>query len=119
MTFGINYHPSHLIKLGIDYPRFLQENITGVYHFHGKDTKIIDQNLYEHGHELPATFADRFAHCAHSWRYTIPGQGLTRRWKLLRTHEENGYIGYVCIELEDANFHHQSTTQHGILQGAR
>ena len=35
---GLNYDPSHLIRLGIDPIRFLREFVGHVYHVHGKDS---------------------------------------------------------------------------------
>ena len=120
VVFGINYDPSHLIRMGIDYLRFLHEFGSRVYHLHGKDTDILAEELYEYGHEQPATFATPIAYGGHSWRYTIPGQGLTRWGKVLNILQEQGYAGFVSIELEDANFDRQvAAEQLGILQGAR
>ena len=91
-----------------------------VYHLHGKDTDILAEELYEYGHEQPATFATPIAYGGHSWRYTIPGQGLTRWGKVLNILQEQGYAGFVSIELEDTNFDRQvAAEQLGILQGAR
>ena len=36
-----NFDPSHLIRMGIDPLRFLEEFIDSVYHVHGKDTEIL------------------------------------------------------------------------------
>jgi sugar phosphate isomerase/epimerase len=119
-SMSLNYDPSHLIRMGIDPLRFLQEFIDRVHHVHGKDTEILAENLYEYGHEQPATFAERIAYGAHSWRYTIPGQGLFRWGEGLRILAESGYSGCVSIELEDANFNGmEETERQGILHGAR
>ncbi|RME58451.1 MAG: sugar phosphate isomerase/epimerase, partial [Caldilineae bacterium] len=56
-AMGINFDPSHLIRMGIDPLRFLNEFVDRVYHVHGKDTEILDEGLYEFGREQPATFA--------------------------------------------------------------
>ena len=119
-SMSLNYDPSHLIRMGIDPLRFLEEFIDRVHHVHGKDTEILAENLYEYGHEQPATFAERIAYGAHSWRYTIPGQGLFRWGEGLRILAESGYSGCVSIELEDANFNGmEETERQGILHGAR
>ena len=76
--------------------------------------------MYIYGHEQPATFAERISFGAHSWRYTIPGQGLFRWGEGLRILAEKGYSGAVSIELEDANFNGaEETEKQGILHGAR
>ena len=83
-SMSVNYDPSHLIRMGIDPLRFLIEFLDRVHHVHGKDTEILAENLYTYGHEQPATFAERISYGAHSWRYTIPGQGIFRWGEGLR-----------------------------------
>jgi len=119
-SMGINYDPSHLIRMGIDPLRFLREFGHRVYHVHGKDTELLSENLYEYGHEQPATFAPAFAFGGWAWRYTIPGQGVMRWQAALRLLQEFNYTGSISIELEDANFN--GTTegeQLGIIKGAQ
>lgn len=119
-AMGVNFDPSHLIRMGIDAMRFLREFVDRVYHVHGKDTELNADNLYEYGHEVPATFAKPVAYGAFAWRYTIPGHGIFRWTEGLRILQESGYSGCVSIELEDANYHRQpEAEQLGILQGAR
>lgn len=119
-AMGVNYDPSHLIRMGIDYLRFLREFGDRVYHVHGKDTEILVENQYEYGYEQPATFAKPIRFGAHAWRYTIPGHGAVRWVEVMRILQEKQYAGCVCIELEDANFNGPTDTEQlGILQGAR
>ena len=116
---GINYDPSHLIRQGIDPIRFVREFGDRVVHIHGKDTEILTDELYEYGHEQPATFAPRIRYGAFSWRYTIPGQGCMRWTEAFRILAEKGYSGCVSIELEDASFCDGTAAQQmGIIQGA-
>jgi sugar phosphate isomerase/epimerase len=103
-TLGVNYDPSHLLRMGIDPLRFLAEFATQVFHVHGKDTELDSDRLYEFGHEQPATFVEPVPFGGMSWRYTIPGHGQTRWSAVLRTLVETGYRGLVSIELEDARF---------------
>lgn len=118
-AMGINYDPSHLIRMRIDPLRFLHEFGERVYHVHGKDTMILDENLYEYGTEQPATFAKPKPFSGMTWRYTIPGHGVTRWTETFRLLVEFGYTGAVSIELEDANFHREPDAEKlGILQGA-
>jgi sugar phosphate isomerase/epimerase len=119
-AMGVNYDPSHLIRMGIDHLRFLREFVDRVYHVHGKDTELLAENLYEFGSEQPATFARPIPYGAHCWRYTIPGHGVARWTEIFRILEANGYAGCVSIELEDANFYREEAAEkQGILQGAR
>ncbi|MDB5083802.1 MAG: xylose isomerase-like barrel protein, partial [Bacilli bacterium] len=70
-NFGLNYDPSHLVRLGVDYLRVLTEFGDRINHCHGKDTEILHDDLYECG-ILPATFGAKYAFSEGSWRYTIP-----------------------------------------------
>ncbi len=118
-AIGINYDPSHLIRMGIDPVRFLEEFVDRVYHVHGKDTEIMAEEVYEYGTEEPATFIDGHGFGSTFWRYTIPGHGEMRWTKAFQILEENGYTGAVSIELEDENFNgSESGEKQGILAGA-
>ncbi len=101
---GVNYDPSHLIRMGIDPLRFLKEFGPRSFHVHAKDTEILSENLFEYGTEVPAIFEKPIAYGGHSWRYTIPGHGQMRWREAFRLLNEFGYNGIVSIELEDANF---------------
>jgi sugar phosphate isomerase/epimerase len=119
-SMGVNYDPSHLLRMGIDYLRFLREFGDRVYHVHGKDTELLAENQYEYGTEQPATFAKPIRFGAHAWRYTIPGHGQVRWVRVMRMLQTLGYRGCISIELEDENFNGPSDSeQMGILQGAR
>lgn len=119
-AMGINYDPSHLIRMRIDPLRFLREFSSRVYHVHGKDTEMLDEALYEYGSEQPPTFGKARPFAGMTWRYTIPGHGIARWVEIFDLLVEAGYQGAVSIELEDANFHRETAAeQAGILQGAR
>ena len=119
-AMGVNYDPSHLLRMGIDPLRFLREFEERVYHVHGKDTELLAENQYEYGTEQPATFAKPIRFGAHAWRYTIPGHGQVRWVDTFRLLVDQGYQGCVSIELEDANFNGPTDSEQlGILLGAR
>ncbi len=103
-AMGVNYDPSHLIRMGIDPLRFLREFAGRVYHVHGKDTELNAEGLYEFGHQQPATFAKPPRFGGPHFRYTLPGHGVMSWTEGFRILKENGYAGCVCVELEDANF---------------
>jgi sugar phosphate isomerase/epimerase len=118
-AIGINYDPSHLIRMGIDHIRFLEEFADHVYHVHGKDTEVITEGVYEFGTEQPATFAKGHGFGSHAWRYTIPGHGISRWIKIFEILKAAGYDGAVSIELEDENFNtDEAGEKQGILAGA-
>lgn len=116
---GINFDPSHLIRMGIDPVPFLEEFAPKVYHVHGKDAKIICEQLQEHGHQLPPTFVERRPYSGFYWRYTIPGHGSAHWSRLLAILQEVGYQGMISIELEDANFHGDEAIEKQGLMAAR
>jgi len=120
MSIGINYDPSHLLRMGIDPLRFLREFAPRVGHVHGKDCEVIVDDLYEYGHEQPATFKPSPDFGAASWRYTIPGHGNSNWSEIFRVLQSAGYKGAVCIELEDRDYNGANDGEReGILAGAR
>jgi sugar phosphate isomerase/epimerase len=116
---GVNYDPSHLVRMGIDPIRFLEEFADSVYHVHGKDTEVISEGFYEFGTEQPATLAKGHGFGSHGWRYTIPGHGCVRWVRIFEILKARGYQGCVSIELEDENFNGtEAGEKQGILAGA-
>ncbi|MDE2820304.1 MAG: sugar phosphate isomerase/epimerase [Chloroflexota bacterium] len=119
-NMGVNYDPSHLARMGIDPIRFLKEFVGHVFHVHGKDCMIIDENLYQYGNLQEATFGSPYKYGGMNWRYTIPGHGVSD-WKIiLNILKDNNYGGCVSIELED---HFYDDTEYdqkqGVLQGVK
>ncbi len=118
-AIGINYDPSHLLRMGIDPIRFLKEFGARVGHVHGKDCEVLGDDLYEYGHEQPATFKVSPDFGATSWRYTIPGHGGTNWSEVFRILEKHGYNGAVSIELEDGNYNgSEAGEKAGLLASA-
>lgn len=103
-AFGINYDPSHLVRMGIDPLRFLRQFKDRIYHVHGKDTAIDAEAIYRYGRELGAADGKKHHFGGTFWRYTIPGQGVVDWPKLCEILAEIGYDGAICIELEDERF---------------
>lgn len=119
-AMGVNYDPSHLLRMGIDPLRFLREFVGRVFHVHGKDCMLMAEHLYRYGHEQEATFAEPFAFGGHHWRYTIPGHGVSDWIEICRILRDNDYEGVISVELEDHYFNgSDEATQLGVLQGAR
>lgn len=119
-AIGINYDPSHLLRMGIAPIRFLKEFISRVGHVHGKDAEILPDDLYEYGHEQPATFKEDPFCGASAWRYTIPGHGGTPWTEVCRILSAAGYAGVISIELEDRDYHGSADAeQRGLLDAAR
>ncbi len=100
----INYDPSHLIRMGIDHARFIDEFADRVGHVHGKDCEILSDNVYDIGLYQASIFQKPHGFGEFAWRYTIPGQGATRWPYVLNVLQTVGYSGGVCVELEDENY---------------
>lgn len=101
---GVNYDPSHLIRLGVDHIRFAEEFIDKIGHVHAKDTELFPEAIYEFGLQQPPTFVKGHGFGEATWRYTLPGHGVARWSKLFEILAANKYKGAVCIELEDEKF---------------
>ncbi|RKN86854.1 sugar phosphate isomerase/epimerase family protein [Paenibacillus ginsengarvi] len=115
--FGLNYDPSHLVWLGIDYLRVLSEFGERVNHCHGKDTEMLDEERYESGIISP-TFGTKFGFSGGFWRYTIPGHGAVAWEQVAARLDRLGYTGAICIELEDHRFRGTlEKEQEGIRKG--
>jgi sugar phosphate isomerase/epimerase len=112
---GINYDPSHLVRMGIDPIRFLNEFVSRVVHVHGKDCEIDAERQYLYGTEQPATFPDPArAFGANHWQYTIPGHGQIQWNKIFDLLKNAGFNGLVAVELEDQRF---NGTEQGEKKG--
>jgi len=101
--FGLNYDPSHLVRLGIDHMRALSEFIDRIYHCHGKDTVMLPEELYASGNINP-TFGTSYGFSEGSWRYCIPGEGTVDWKKVAFRLQAAGYQGAVGVELEDHRY---------------
>ena len=100
---GLNYDPSHLIRLGVDHLRFLKEFLPQVKHVHAKDTALMPDALYDFGTQA-ATFAKPHGFGEWTWHYTIPGQGVAKWGEIFSMLSGAGYKGIVSVELEDEKF---------------
>jgi sugar phosphate isomerase/epimerase len=90
--FGLNFDPSHLIWLQIDYIRALYEFKDKLFHVHAKDVRIDYDGLYKHGIlGTPLQF--------HTPK--LPGLGEVNWGRFLSVLGDLGYKGPVCIEVED------------------
>ncbi|HEY7119494.1 MAG TPA: sugar phosphate isomerase/epimerase, partial [Tepidisphaeraceae bacterium] len=104
-SVGINYDPSHLIRLGVEHVRFLREFLAQVWHVHAKDTVLYPDAVYELGLYQDSIGQPRHLYGAHAWRYSIPGHGVANWPEILRILQDGGYGGMVSVELEDENFY--------------
>ena len=102
-AFGINFDPSHLIRLGVDYLRFLGEFGHRAKHVHAKDTVFDQEALYLHGRMTPA-LTDSVGFGENWWRYCIPGEGEADWARIIKMLEGFGFDGILSVEHEDARY---------------
>lgn len=112
---GLNYDPSHLIRLRVDHIRFLKEFAPHVKHVHAKDTDVDPDALYEFGTQ-PGTFAAPHRWGEWTWRYTLPGHGLARWVEIFSVLKSANYGGAVSVELEDENFNGSEASEKRALE---
>jgi sugar phosphate isomerase/epimerase len=91
-TLGLNYDPSHLVWLRIDYLKPLWEFGDRIYHVHAKDVRLDKQRLDDVGVlATPLEF--------HTPK--LPGLGEIDWGRFFSVLSDVGYDGPVCIEVED------------------
>ncbi len=116
-NFGLNFDPSHLIWLGVDYIKALIDYKERVLYFHAKDTKVFEEKRSYYsifGKQL-----DRENEWDYGWwQHKIPGKGSVDWQKIYQTLREIGYDGYVSIEHEDLNYsENDEAIKLGLMKG--
>ncbi|MCB8883768.1 sugar phosphate isomerase/epimerase [Acidisoma cellulosilytica] len=91
--FGLEFDPSHLVRLGIDPLRALDAVHHRVKILHAKDAAIDAELLQAVGYAGEGW-----------WRYTLPGRGLVDWAGFLRKAQGYGFDGTLSIEHEDEIF---------------
>lgn len=87
---GLNFDPSHLLWLGIDYIAALKKFASKVFLVQAKDTEILTNRLNQSG-----ILGEGW------WRYRLPGLGQVDWGRFINTLYEIGYDGPISIEHED------------------
>ena len=91
-SFGLNYDPSHLVWLQIDYIKPLWEFSDRIFHVHAKDVRVDQHRLDEVGIlSTPLEY--------HTPK--LPGLGGVDWGRFFSVLSDTGYDGPVCIEVED------------------
>jgi sugar phosphate isomerase/epimerase len=118
-ALGLCYDPSHLVRLGIDHIRFLDEFGSRIRHCHGKDTELLPDGQYLYGW-LPAILDRTPGFSEGPWRYCVPGDGTVNWARVAYRLEQHGYSGPISIELEDARYWGSlEKEQQGVAKAAR
>jgi sugar phosphate isomerase/epimerase len=104
-AIGLEYDPSHLVWMGVDYVEALYKFAGRVYAFHAKDTEVMETKLAYQG-----------IYGRSWWRYRIPGWGDVDWNKIFTALYETGYKGDISIEHEDPVFGGKRTDE-GLKRG--
>jgi sugar phosphate isomerase/epimerase len=117
-NFGLNFDPSHLYWLGIDYVRAAKEYAGKIFHAHAKDTEILSDGAYRYG--IFSRQIDPVPWKSGWWRYRIPGLGSIDWRKLITTFQEVGYDDVLSIEHEDPIWEGtEEKVKHGLALGLK
>ncbi|MGB3798274.1 MAG: sugar phosphate isomerase/epimerase [Lewinella sp.] len=94
-NWGLNYDPSHLVLMHMDYTRPFRDYPERMVHVHAKDLRIDRDRLDRHG-----VFADPAL-----WHTPkLPGLGDVDWGQFFGHLTDAGYDGPVCVEVEDRAF---------------
>lgn len=100
--FGLNYDPSHLLWMQMDYIKPLYEFRDKIFHIHLKDAKVYKEKLDDVGiMATPLEF--------HSPK--LPGLGDIDWRKFISALMDIRYDGPTCIEVEDKAFEHSKESR--------
>ncbi|MFN8240756.1 MAG: sugar phosphate isomerase/epimerase family protein [Bacteroidales bacterium] len=93
--FGLNYDPSHLLWMQMDYVKPLHEFRNRIFHVHLKDAKVYREKLDDVGIMAPSL---EF----HSPK--LPGLGDINWSSFISALYDIRYQGHACVEVEDKAF---------------
>jgi len=93
--FGLNYDPSHMIWMHMDYLQPMQEFADRIFHVHAKDVRLDPVDLNEHG-------ILAYPNLWHTPK--LPGMGDVDWGKFFSILTDTGYTGPICVEVEDRAF---------------
>ena len=92
-NLGLEFDPSHLYWLGVDYIQALKDYKNKIFHVHAKDTEILEERLHNE-----SIYGNGW------WRYRLPGLGEIDWQKFIATLYDIDYQGDIAIEHEDPVF---------------
>lgn len=99
-ALGLCFDPSHLVWMGIDWPRALREFGSRVHYAHAKDTEILPEGQYAHG-----IYGKQLSKASPGdngwWRYTLPGFGVVHWGAYIGALLDIGYDFALTVEHED------------------
>lgn len=89
-ALGLQFDPSHLVWLGVDFVKAIRDFGSKIYSFHAKDTQILHDTLGKVG-----IYGDGW------WRYRVPGYGDISWKDVFVALSDVNYEADVIIEHED------------------
>lgn len=98
-SFGLNFDPSHLYWLGIDYIEAVKDFAPKIFHAHAKDTELLGDGINKYG--IFGRQVDPIPWKSGWWRYRMPGSGEIEWQQFISTLQEHGYDNVLSIEHED------------------
>jgi sugar phosphate isomerase/epimerase len=99
-SLGLNFDPSHLVVLHIDWVWALRAYRDRIAYCHAKDTELFPEKLNRYG--IYGPFVERGGPASGIWwRYRLPGFGVVDWHKYADILAEIGYTGPMNIEHED------------------
>ncbi|MFA5858644.1 MAG: sugar phosphate isomerase/epimerase [Elusimicrobiota bacterium] len=108
-NFGLNYDPSHLYGMGMDYIKPIYKFKDRIFHVHAKDCELLRDNIAVRGYHRKGLY-----------RFRAPGYGEINWEKFMGVLYEIGYDGTVSIEHEDPVFRgSDEKIKKGLILGAR
>jgi len=109
--FGLNYDPSHLVWLQIDYLAPIREFVSRFHHVHAKDVRVDRHRLNDVGiMGTPLQF--------HTPK--LPGLGDIHWGQFFSVLTDAGYDGPVCVEVEDRAYEGSlAARKASLVQSAR
>lgn len=117
-NFGLNFDPSHLYWLGIDYIQCAKEFASKIFHAHAKDTEILLEGKNRYG--LFGCQLDPIPWKSGWWRYRVPGMGEIDWRKFISALQEAGYDFVLSIEHEDPIWEgSEEKVKKGLLLGKK
>jgi sugar phosphate isomerase/epimerase len=102
-AIGLEFDPSHLVWLGIDYLKAIRNFGSRIYAFHAKDTEILNDKLSIYG-IIGKQIGKESEWDAGWWRYRIPGFGQVNWQGVFNALYEIKFSGPINIEHEDPVF---------------